>query len=59
LSKCGYCSLGNCNVLLNGSGARSDGADDAPVDDRIIRTADCGMPMAFARIVDTVNCGIE
>jgi hypothetical protein len=27
--------------------------------DRIIRTAGCGMPMAFARIVDTVNCGIE
>jgi hypothetical protein len=31
----------------------------APVDDRIIRTAGCGMPMAFARMVDTVNCGIE
>src|SRR5215472_6017538 len=30
-AKCGYCSLGNCNVLLNGSGARSDSADDAPV----------------------------
>jgi len=30
--KCGYCSLGNCNVLLNGSGACSDSADDAPVE---------------------------
>src|SRR5215469_7154880 len=29
-AKCGDCSLGNCNVLLNGSGARSDSADDAP-----------------------------
>jgi len=32
VAKCGYCSLGNCNVLLNGSGARSDSADDAPVE---------------------------
>ena len=32
VAKCGYCSLGSCNVLLNGSGARSDGADDAPVE---------------------------
>jgi len=31
-AKSGYCSLGNCNVLLNGSGARSDGADNAPVE---------------------------
>jgi hypothetical protein len=30
-AKFGYCSLGNCNVLLNGSGARSYGADDAPI----------------------------
>src|SRR5215471_3228816 len=30
-AKCGYCSLGNCNVLLNGSGARSNGTDDASV----------------------------
>src|SRR5215469_2712313 len=29
-AKCGYCSLGNCDVLLNVSGARSDGTDDAP-----------------------------
>lgn len=27
--------------------------------DRIVRTACCGMPMAIARIVDTVNWGIE
>ena len=29
---CGNCSLGNRNVLLNGSGARSYGTDDAPVE---------------------------
>jgi hypothetical protein len=28
----GYCSLGDCNVLLNGAGARSDSPDDAPVE---------------------------
>jgi len=32
VAKCSYCSLGNCNVLLNGSGARSYGSDDAPVE---------------------------
>src|SRR5215471_9250720 len=26
-----FCSLGNCNVLLNGPGARSNGTDDASV----------------------------
>src|SRR5215813_13546953 len=31
-TKRGYRSLGNCDVLLNGSGARSYGADDAPVE---------------------------
>src|SRR5262249_46721238 len=31
-AKCGNCRLGNRNVLLNGSGARSYGTDDAPVE---------------------------
>ena len=31
-AKCSYCSLGNRNVLLNGPGARSDGADYASID---------------------------
>src|SRR5262245_29144857 len=30
--KCGYCSLCNFNVLLNGPGARSNGADYASVE---------------------------
>src|SRR5262245_43327229 len=30
-AQCGYCSLGNCNVLLNRPGARSNGTDDASV----------------------------